>query len=152
MACCMSAPSHCLNQCWRTISNLQWISSEGTFERISIHYPSMPKCFLCPSDKQPLVLPMAWQATNDLSSLMPICITKYQEPETQYFHQHCIMKQHLQQGSCNTVGFTCTWFLQRYHQISNIRRTLIGNKLVDHSDVVGASPVGAAPTKSSFLI
>ena len=37
-----------------------------------------------------------------------------------------------------------------YRQTSNIRRTLEGNKLVDHSDVVGASPVGAAPTPSSF--
>ena len=35
-------------------------------------------------------------------------------------------------------------------QVSNIRRTLVGNKIVDHSDVVGASPVGAAPTTSSF--
>ena len=39
---------------------------------------------------------------------------------------------------------------QRYHKTSNIRRTLIGNKIVDHSDVVGAAPVGAAPTTSSF--
>ena len=37
-----------------------------------------------------------------------------------------------------------------YRQISNISRTLVGNKIVDHSDVVGASPVGAAPTTSSF--
>ena len=37
-----------------------------------------------------------------------------------------------------------------YHQISNITHTLIGNKIVDHSDVVGTSPVGAAPTTSSF--
>ena len=37
-----------------------------------------------------------------------------------------------------------------YHQVSNIRRTLTGYKTVDHSDVVGASPVGAAPTTSSF--
>ena len=37
-----------------------------------------------------------------------------------------------------------------YRHVSNIRRTLIGNKIVDHSDVVGASPVGAAPTTSSF--
>ena len=36
------------------------------------------------------------------------------------------------------------------NKISNIRRTLLGNKIVDHSDVVGASPVGAAPTTSSF--
>ena len=37
-----------------------------------------------------------------------------------------------------------------YRQVSNIRRTLVGNGIVDHSDVVGASPVGAAPTTSSF--
>ena len=37
-----------------------------------------------------------------------------------------------------------------YRKVSNIRRTLVGNKVVDHSDVVGASPVGAAPTTSSF--
>ena len=37
-----------------------------------------------------------------------------------------------------------------YHKVSNIRRTLVGNKIVNHSDVVGASPVGAAPTTSSF--
>ena len=34
-----------------------------------------------------------------------------------------------------------------YRQVSNIRRTLTGNY---HSDAVGASPVGAAPTTSSF--
>ena len=36
-----------------------------------------------------------------------------------------------------------------YHKTSNISRTLADNKIVDHSDVVGAvgaSPVGAAPT------
>ena len=38
----------------------------------------------------------------------------------------------------------------KYHQVSNIIPTLVGNKIVDHSDVVGASPVGAAPTTSSF--
>ena len=37
-----------------------------------------------------------------------------------------------------------------HRQVSNIRRTLVVNKIVDHSDVVGASPVGAAPTTSSF--
>ena len=40
--------------------------------------------------------------------------------------------------------------LSAYRKVSNIRRTLVGNKIVDHSDVVGASPVGAAPTTSSF--
>ena len=29
-------------------------------------------------------------------------------------------------------------------------RTLVSNETVDHGDVVGAPPVGAAPTTSSF--
>ena len=33
-----------------------------------------------------------------------------------------------------------------YRQTSNTSHTLVGNKVVDNSDVVGASPVGAAPT------
>ena len=63
---------------------------------------------------------------------------------------------------CRVVGsargpFTNRFYLNRqrawiskYRKTSNIRRTLVGNKIVDHSDVVGASPVGAAPTISSF--
>ena len=38
-----------------------------------------------------------------------------------------------------------------YCQTFNIRCTFVGSRIVDHSDVVGASPVGAAPTTSSFL-
>ena len=37
-----------------------------------------------------------------------------------------------------------------YHQTSDIGHTLVGIKIADHSDVVGALPVGAAPTTSSF--
>ena len=37
-----------------------------------------------------------------------------------------------------------------YRKTSNISHTLAGNKIVDNWDVVGASPVGAAPTTSSF--
>ena len=37
-----------------------------------------------------------------------------------------------------------------YSEVSNIRCTLVSNKIIDHSDVVGASTVGAAPTTSSF--
>ena len=38
-----------------------------------------------------------------------------------------------------------------YCQAFNISHTWIANNLVDHSDVVGAPPVGAAPTTSSYL-
>ena len=46
--------------------------------------------------------------------------------------------------------FAISKLISMYRQTSNIRGTLGGNKLVDHSAAVGASPVGAAPTTSSF--
>ena len=39
---------------------------------------------------------------------------------------------------------------ENYRKTSNISRTLVGYKIVDNSDVIRASPVGAAPTTSSF--
>ena len=33
MACCLTAPSHYLNQCWLIISKIQWHSFEGNFTR-----------------------------------------------------------------------------------------------------------------------
>ena len=39
-----------------------------------------------------------------------------------------------------------------YCQTSSVRCTLVGNKIADHSDVVGALPIGTAPTTSSFSI
>ena len=37
-----------------------------------------------------------------------------------------------------------------YRETSNNRRILVGNNIVHHLDVVGASPVDSAPTTSSF--
>ena len=48
------------------------------------------------------------------------------------------------------VGFVDQVYHLKYRKTSNISRPLLGNKIVDNSDVVGASPVGAAPTTSSF--
>ena len=42
------------------------------------------------------------------------------------------------------------YHIPAYRQASDIRYTLVGNKIAGHSDVVGASPIGAAPTTSSF--
>ena len=33
MACCLTAPSHYLNQCWLIICKVQWHSSEGNFAK-----------------------------------------------------------------------------------------------------------------------
>ena len=51
------------------------------------------------------------------------------------------------------VSFQNVWLTEKKQPTIkplNIRRTTIGNTLVDHSDAVGAEPVGAAPTTSSF--
>ena len=47
------------------------------------------------------------------------------------------------------------WFkpeqnLQHYHQTSNISQPLVGNNIFYPTDVVGAFPIGAVPTTSSF--
>ena len=48
------------------------------------------------------------------------------------------------------IAWTRAAFEYMYRKISNVSRTLVGNKIVDHSDVVGSSPAGAAPTTSPF--
>ena len=50
-----------------------------------------------------------------------------------------------------TSGRHFNKLVQERRNSINISHTLAGNKIVDHSDVVGASSVGAAPTISSFL-
>ena len=52
-----------------------------------------------------------------------------------------------------TQGNNLGWYLNKnfmYRQVSNIRCTLVGNKTLYHSGVVGASPVVATSTISSF--
>ena len=53
------------------------------------------------------------------------------------------------------MGDMCTKFevdlpKKKYRQTSNISCALAGHKIIDISEVVGASPAGAAPTSSSF--
>ena len=43
-----------------------------------------------------------------------------------------------------------SYISQEYCQTCNISHPLVGYKIVDHSDVVGAVPVSAARTTSSF--
>ena len=56
----------------------------------------------------------------------------------------CVYK--IDRGS---VAFREYTTCNEYHETSNIRRTLVGIKIVGHSDVLGASPAGA-PATSSF--
>ena len=62
----------------------------------------------------------------------------------------CQSMQGLQNLQTKKYHEICKTIQIMYPQTSNISHTLAGNMIVDHSDVVGASPVGAAPTASSF--
>ena len=53
-------------------------------------------------------------------------------------------------GSSNPSSGKIRTFYHKYRKISNISHTFVGNYIVDYSDVVGALPVAAAPTTSSF--
>ena len=63
-----------------------------------------------------------------------------------------------QPTSHRPVACVCVVYLKlasityTYRQTSNIRRTFVGNMIVDYSNVVGASPVGVAPTTSWDLV
>ena len=53
---------------------------------------------------------------------------------------------------CNNKYSNTSHNNKHYSQISNIRNTLVSNKIADHLGVTGASPVVAATTTSSFSI
>ena len=64
---------------------------------------------------------------------------------TFYVQDDLIMAINFFQNTCNMHNIAYVWgWDMGYRQVSNIRLTLEGNKIVDHSDV------GAAPTTSSF--
>ena len=51
------------------------------------------------------------------------------------------------------MSFHKYWiFLRIYRQTFDINGILVGNNIVDHSDVVGAAPTGDALATSSFSI
>ena len=66
-------------------------------------------------------------------------------------HHKCIMELNDNVFPVGTQYSCIVKQKYKYHQTYNITRTLVGNKIVDRSEVVGASHVGAAPTTSSFL-
>ena len=61
------------------------------------------------------------------------------------FIQHKYMWRPLRETKRQVTWSPSEDMISTYHETSNISRTLVV-KLVDHWDVVGASPVGAAPT------
>ena len=170
MACCLMAPSHYLNQCWLITSKVLWHSSEGNFIRdtsATIHQSQLENYLPEIKLKSPRgqwvngTWPVWHQATiwanSDLFNAHWILTNKIPWELTK--KEKCpVKKTILKIVVCKMVAMLSLLQCSKhdrnslgiYRQVSNIRRTLVGNQIVDHSYVVGASPVGAAPTTSSF--
>ena len=91
-----------------------------------------------------IVIPSAQFGSDSGSSVVYLTYIAIRISEYIHKERWCLVQA---KDRCNIVICMTHW---GYRQVSNIRRTLVGNKIVDNSDVVGASPVGAAPTTSSL--
>ena len=82
MACCLTAPSHYLNQCWLIISEVQWHSYQGKFTRYAstINHQN-------PLENYISKISLKFPGANELNSVWGLM------PPTQYIHQgfssHC---------------------------------------------------------------
>ena len=81
MACCLTAPSHYLNQCWLIISEVQWHSYKGNFTRDA-------------STINPL---------NLFQNYMSKISCKF--PRGQWVNQLCKMMQAIRNESCAAIGW-----------------------------------------------
>ena len=128
MACCLTAQSHYLIKCWLILSIRPLLTKLRDIWVKTITKKLFKKTHKMSAKHSPLC--------SDLKS-MDLC-KKGVTPLLTYWSYIFLALTH------PTVLI--------YRQVSNISRTLVGNKIVDHSGVVEASPVSAAPTTgtSSF--
>ena len=92
--------------------------------------------------------PLYWNSPQMLRNAAHIgkqhqCLSNTNVSWYTWFSRHVAILR-LRQTTFIELRCSFTYTQIYYRKTSNIRRTLVGNKIVDHSDVVGASPVGAA--------
>ena len=138
MAWCRQATSHYLSQCWLSsllpygVARPQWVN------RISSGMTSLLSKSQCKQMENNHETFGGWEHEE----LLNWCTLSPNSSRIRF----AIF--------CGSYVFTfdaeTRIFQKKYCQTSNIEHTYVGNKTVDHSDVVGALPVGAAQTTSSF--
>ena len=106
---------------------------------------SQSTCTALTTDSFPAIR-SAHMVQRPVSSLWKKCGNYYQSHKCLYITQNTL-QLYIQTSQAHK-----RWQqpITVYRKTSNIRRTSVGNKIIDHSNVVGTSPVGAAPTTSSF--
>ena len=103
---------------------------------------------------------LTWQGSGLTTTGCTLCMSNTMHPVVVKFDpchsEHCIHYK-FDNGfyfygyrGCQISSVVALTPGPNYCQISNTSRTFVGNTIIDHSDVVGASPVGAAPTTYSF--
>ena len=97
--------------------------------------------------------PISHSLTGQLWSTLYSCLVRERDME-------CVLCIILTPHSVHSIAVLweseiwsvcCECCRQYYRQVSNIRCSLVGNKLGDHSDVVGEMSVGADPTCTKTL-
>ena len=150
---------HSTNIC----TGLVWFVLWWRYEMKSfLHYPPFVRGNHQSSEDSPIIRPVMWSfKVYLLLNKQSSCIWKRHDAQSNVLCSYSLWLlrfNHMRLRCFVGIG-VIVWWLQfqwrnseecEHRQISNIRRTLVANKIVDHSDVVGASPVGAAPTTSSF--
>ena len=135
------APSHYLNQCWNIVNwtlgnKLHWKFFKlytFSFKKMHLKMPSGKWLPFCLSLNE-LILPRQYTCIWLTMASVFMVFTSFQES--------------ILLSAPEGWRQFCPKYI--YRQTSNISCTFAGNKIVDHSDVVGASPVSSAPTTSSF--
>ena len=89
------------------------------------------------------------QQNNNCDSDLSLFLSGHRNPIEVLWHSSCCFRHVCVENRLPVCGVR-VWkqvsavdsSYQSYRKTSDVRRTLEGNKIVDHSDVVGASPVG----------
>ena len=93
----------------------------------------------------------------DLSSTdqqLQVIECQFMDPRRTYLHVNKLETWHISlthvTATLHSEELQALSFQMSYRQTSNISHILVGDKIVNHTYVIGAWPVGAAPSKSSF--
>ena len=154
MACCLTAPSHYLNQCWLIISKAQWHSANSSFTwdttaishwKLENHFAKIPLKAPRGQWVNPLMTRNSWSCNQVLVNIR----TWYEiiTPQLKGAHLNRIAMKYRQVSNIKTQQIPT---LKRF---SYCLAAVFGESLearcqVENEDVVGAAPTGNAPTTS----
>ena len=110
-----------------------------------IKFPREVKVTITPSSVQwvKYLLCVCQRVTASITSTVKPLISSWSKNYNHIFQCSASYIHAMYRPTCHGINY-------KYRQTSYIRGAVVGTKIVDHSDVVGTSSVGAAPIISSF--